>query len=74
MARNLRKGSLDGSRPGSAPQLPPIGSAMAFPDGAPGSHSAPGLPPLPVEVGPLCSSCPSEQDVLSLEKTCMYLM
>jgi hypothetical protein len=72
MARNLRKGSLDGSRPGSAPQLPPTGSAMAFPDGAPGSKSAPALPPLPVEVGPLCSSCPCQQDVVSLEKTCPF--
>lgn len=73
MARNLRKGSLDGSRPGSAPQLPPISSAMAFPDGAPGSHSAPALPPLPVEVGLLCSSCPCAQDVVSPENNCSYL-
>ena len=64
MARNLRKGSLDGSRPGSAPQLPPIGPAMALADGVHGSQSAPPLPPLPVEVGWHCSGqCQQDRSV-----------
>lgn len=48
MARNYRRGSGDGgSRPSSAPSVPPVGAAG---DAPAGSQSAPSLPPLPVQV------------------------